>query len=55
MVGEERIGGELGGGRWESIFLPGHSFRKHRSDAVTCLLKTPWLSFSHGMNEAQKA
>ena len=41
------------GGRWANILLPGHSFRKHRSDAVTCLLKNSSLSFSHGMNEAQ--
>lgn len=51
MVGKERTGG----GRWVNIFLPGHSFTKHRSDAVTCLLKTPSLSFSHRVNEAQNA
>lgn len=51
MVGEERTGG----GKWANIFQPGHSFKKHRSDAVTCLLKTPLPSFSHGMDEAQNA
>jgi len=40
MVGEERTEG----GRWANIFLPGHSFKKHRSDAVTCLLKNSSLS-----------
>lgn len=44
MVGME-TGAERTDGRWANIFLPGHSFKKHRSDAVTCLLKNSPLFF----------